>query len=216
MIEEQLLKQYKIDYQKLLDFGFRKEKDSYILKKELNSDLYVTFLIQHKTLKIDIYEKLTNERYLPFYIKEVEGSYIKKIKEKIEVIKNECIEKCFQNIDIKKQILSYVKEKYQTIPEYPWEKFPNYFTLKTPKRKKWYGLVMNISIECLGIKGDFMVDAMNLKNDPDKIQKLIDYKMIFPAYHMNKKYWITILLNKEIDMELLKQLIDESFWLVEK
>jgi predicted DNA-binding protein (MmcQ/YjbR family) len=216
MIEQELLKQYEIEYQKLLEFGFKKEKDSYIFKKELNSDLYVIFLIQCKTLKIDVYEKLTNEKYLPFYIKEGEGSYSKELKEKIETIKKECMKTCFQSINIKEQILSYVRKKYQTEPEYPWIKFPDYFTLKTSKSQKWYGLVMNISIERLGVKRDYMVDAMNLKNIPDKIQSLIDYKTVFPAHHMNKKYWITILLNKETDMELLKQLIDESYQLVEK
>lgn len=75
---------------------------------------------------------------------------------------------------------------------------------------------MNISIERLGIKEDALVDAMNLKNKALKVQKLIDNKTIFPAYHMNKKYWFTILLNKETDMNLLKELIDESYQLVEK
>lgn len=33
---------------------------------------------------------------------------------------------------------------------------------------------------------------------------------------MNKKYWITILLDSDMDMDLVKSLIDESFKLVEK
>ncbi len=216
MIEEQLLKQYKIESQKLLEYGFRKEKSSYIWKKDLNSDLYVIFTIEHNILKTDVYEKMSGEKYLPFYIKEAEGTYLAELKIKIEKIRKEWIKSCFKSFDVKGQILSYVKEKYKTIPEYSWEEFPDYFTLKTQKSYKWYGLVMNISIERLGLKGDHIVDAMNLKNQPDKVQSLIDYKTIFPAYHMNKKYWFTILLNKETDMELLKQLIDESFRLVEK
>jgi len=216
MIEKELLKQYEINDQKLLKFGFKKEKHSYILKKNLNSDLYVTFIIEHDLLKTDVYENLSEELYLPFYIKETEGTYVLELKEKVEQIKKELIKNCFKSVDIKDKILSYVEEKYETMVEYPWEKYPDYFTLTATKKKKWYGLVMNISSSCLGIKGKYIVDAINLKNEPDKIQSLIDYKTIFPAYHMNKKHWFTILLNKETDMELLKQLIDESYRLVEK
>lgn len=216
MIEEQLLTQYEIEYSKLLEYGFKKEKNGYILKKDLNFDLYAIFTIEDHILKTDVYEKISGEKYLPFYIKESEGTYVKEIKEKIESIKKEWIKICFKSTDIKEQVLSYVKEQYGTIPEYPWEKFPDYFTLKTQKTQKWYGLFMNISIERLGIKEDSLVDAMNLKNKALKVQKLIDNKTIFPAYHMNKKYWFTILLNKETDMNLLKELIDESYQLVEK
>ncbi len=211
-----LLNQYQIIPGKLLEFGFRLEQDTYILKKELNQELNVEIKVCQDLFEVDVYENDTNEKYIPFYIKEVEGVYVSNLKAKIEFIIQDIMKCCFESLNIRNQILSYVKERYRTIPEYSWDKYPNYFTLKTKNTKKWYGLVIDIPGKTLGLKGDELVDAINLKNDPGKIQTLIDYKNFFPAYHMNKKYWVTILLDKNVDFNLLKQLIDESYSLVEK
>ncbi|KXA14265.1 MULTISPECIES: MmcQ/YjbR family DNA-binding protein [Fusobacterium] len=39
---------------------------------------------------------------------------------------------------------------------------------------------------------------MNVKHSSEKIKTIIDNVHIFPAYHMNKKHWITISLNSDI------------------
>lgn len=39
------------------------------------------------------------------------------------------------------------------------------------------------------------------KADPEEIQRLIDHDRYFPAYHMDKVHWISILLDKETDMD---------------
>lgn len=66
----------------------------------------------------------------------------------------------------------------------------------------------------LGIDADGMTDVCNLKNRPECIQELIDYKRFYPAYHMNKTYWFTILLDQELSWKQLQELIDESYQLV--
>lgn len=216
MKESDLLKQYTIKYSALLEYGFHKEKDSYLLEKSLDSELYAVFLLHHDMLQIDVFSKETKEKYLPFYIEEANGTYVNDVKAKIETIIQNIIDTCFQKNDIRSQIIWYVKENYQTVPEYPWEDNPTYFTLKTKKKQKWYGLVMDIPYKTLGLKGDKLIDVINLKNTPDRVQILLNHKNIFPAYHMNKKHWFSVLLDNDIDLELLKQLIDESYHLVEK
>lgn len=44
----------------------------------------------------------------------------------------------------------------------------------------------------------------------------LDRVHFYPAYHMNKKYWITIVLDKEVDEPLVQQLLAERYGLVEK
>lgn len=216
MIEKDLLKQYEIQYPALLEYGFQKRNDQYILEKQLNSEIYVVFQLTFDDLKIDVFSLETKEKYLPFYVKDGNGVYVNELKNKIEMLLQDIIKNCFQKNDMRNQILWYVAEKYQTIPEYPWEDNPTYFTLKTNKNQKWYGLVMDIPYKTLGFKQEKLVDVINLKNTPEKVQLLLNQKNIFPAYHMNKKHWFTILLNNDINFELLKQLIDESYQLVEK
>jgi predicted DNA-binding protein (MmcQ/YjbR family) len=56
---------------------------------------------------------------------------------------------------------------------------------------------------------------INVKTDPDQARKLRkDYAAIQPGYHMNKKYWSTIVLDGSVPQGLVKELIERSYHLV--
>lgn len=55
---------------------------------------------------------------------------------------------------------------------------------------------------------------MNIKIDTNLISSIIDNKNIFPAYHMSKKHWISIYLDKHINIDKIKALLDLSYSLV--
>ena len=62
-----------------------------------------------------------------------------------------------------------------------------------------------------------LVDAfsMNIKNTPEKVLELMEqYPSVLPGYHMNKKYWVTVMIDGSIIDSLLKRWIDESYNLV--
>lgn len=74
---------------------------------------------------------------------------------------------------------------------------------------------MNIPYKSLKIEKEGKIDVLNVKNKPAKIERLIDFKHYFPAYHMNKKYWISILLDSTIDLNSVMNLLDESYEIVD-
>ena len=74
---------------------------------------------------------------------------------------------------------------------------------------------MNIPYKSLKIEKEGKIDVLNVKNKPSKIEHLIDFKHYFPAYHMNKKYWISILLDSTIDLNSVINLLDESYEIVD-
>jgi len=62
-----------------------------------------------------------------------------------------------------------------------------------------------------------LVDAfsMNIKNTPEKVLELREqFPGVLPGYHMNKTYWITVMIDGSIPDNLLKQWIDESYCLI--
>lgn len=75
---------------------------------------------------------------------------------------------------------------------------------------------MNVPARKLALDQDGVVDIINIKLPTDQVQELIDNQKYFNAYHMNKKNWITILLNKNTDVPALKNLLQISYDLVEK
>ncbi|MFA5973875.1 MAG: MmcQ/YjbR family DNA-binding protein [Lentimicrobiaceae bacterium] len=62
-----------------------------------------------------------------------------------------------------------------------------------------------------------LVDAfsINIKNTPEKVMELKEqYPCVRPGYHMNKKYWVTVMIDGTITDTMLKQWIDESYDLI--
>jgi predicted DNA-binding protein (MmcQ/YjbR family) len=60
-----------------------------------------------------------------------------------------------------------------------------------------------------------LFDSINLKCDPESsVQLREQYASVLPGYHMNKRHWITVLMDGSIPDKLLKQWIDHSYELV--
>lgn len=57
--------------------------------------------------------------------------------------------------------------------------------------------------------------SINLKVDPEQgILLQEEYVAVQPGYHMNKKHWITVVLDGSVPNRLLQQWIDNSYNLV--
>jgi len=57
--------------------------------------------------------------------------------------------------------------------------------------------------------------SVNLKVDPEEGEELREkYASVQPGYHMNKKHWITVLIDNSIPDKLLLQWVDRSYQLV--
>ena len=103
----------------------------------------------------------------------------------------------------REEILAYVKRKFQTEPDYPWRQYPEYAVLRHAESGKWYGV--------LGLAGKGDVEVVNLKCD-HVLDVLLNSEpgAVLPAYHMNKKHWLTIVLDGKFTAGELYGLIDES------
>ena len=111
----------------------------------------------------------------------------------------------------RQDVLSYVREKYGTAPDYPWMSTPDAAVLRHKDNKKWYGLIMRVKRSVLGLDGDDETDVINVKCQPLAGDILISEGRALPAYHMNKKLWMTILLDGSQDMDFICKMIDESY-----
>lgn len=112
---------------------------------------------------------------------------------------------------IRNKIFEYVKKEYNTTPEYLWKKYPDYAVLRHNDNRKWYAVIMNISKDKLGSDGKDKIEIINLKCYPEMIGSLRKEIGVFPAYHMNKEYWISIILDGTFSEEKLFALLDLSF-----
>ena len=108
----------------------------------------------------------------------------------------------------RQEIFTYVKAKYRTDPDYPWA--GSNAVLRHAKNRKWYGLVMEVGRDRLGLSGSGTVDILNVKCDPVLSGFLRTREGFHAAYHMNKDKGLTIRLDGSVPEEEIKNLIDLS------
>lgn len=113
--------------------------------------------------------------------------------------------------DQRESILRYAAENFGTTPEYLWKRTPDAAVLRHRENGKWYGLLMEIPAEKLGLPADRTVHILNVKCSPLETGSLLQKAGIFPAYHMNKTHWVTVLLDGTLPEPELFWLLQESY-----
>ncbi len=128
---------------------------------------------------------------------------------------------CNENFDVQdficpqtKRIMVQVQEKYGNQLEYLWEKSPDTAVLRHEGNQKWYAVLMKISWDKLEKGREGQVEAVNLKHD--QVADLLSKKGIYPAFHMNKRYWISVALDDTLSDEEVLELIEKSWNLTSK
>ena len=115
---------------------------------------------------------------------------------------------------MRKQILKFVKQKYNICEEYLWDKFPNYCVFRNTKNKKWFGIIMNVSSQKIGINKDENIDILVVKCEPVLRDLLLTKSGYYHAYHLNKNGWITLILDGTLNLNEITKMIEYSYELV--
>ena len=214
------LNKRKVNIKKLLNYGFIKKINSYYYEDILLKDQFkIIVTYENNILDSKVIDLKTNEEYFLVKIKDITGEYVGKIRELYLNKIDEIIDKCFDKEIFKykqtKDIVKYIEKTYNVKPEFLWDDDCN-SALRCPDNLKWFGIIMTVTKDKLGFKSHDLIEIIDLKIDADEIKKLVDNKNYFPGYHMNKKYWLTIILDNSINNEVIFKLIDKSYNLVKK
>lgn len=95
---------------------------------------------------------------------------------------------------IKQQFLEYCFNTYSTSPDYPFDKDFETVVLRHEDNRKWYAIVMRVSRRKFGFGSDEVIDVVNLKLPTEMFGSFSAADGVYPAYHMNKFHWISVLL----------------------
>ena len=110
----------------------------------------------------------------------------------------------------KQAFLSYCHSTYGTPPDYPFDEDLDTAVLRHGDNRKWYALVMRVSRRKLGFDCDEVTDVVNLKLPTELFGSFGVADGIYPAYHMNKLHWISVLLSDAPD-DVVQFLVNVSF-----
>ena len=210
------IKNKKFNSKKLLDYGFTKNKDGYIYSIDIcNKDFLLTVAISKSNeIKTKLIEKSTNEVYTLHLAKSAVGDFVGKIRDEYNKILEDITLKCFDmdifESDYTYKVIGYAMKKYGDKEEYLWPKFPRNAVCRRKDNQKWYLAILSVNGTKLGLK-DEIIEVLDIRAPKDEVPELLKNKYIYPAYHMNKKSWITIVLDGSCPIEEIFSRIDTSY-----
>ena len=207
------VKKYKLSEDRLIDFGFQFEENILVFKKNILNDAFrMEIRLVSTDFEIEIYDLDFNEVYSLFSVDSASGEIVTAIREEVKDVLEKIL--CLESV-IYENVLRYVKERYNSTTVKPFKTNPDIKALVTIKNK-WYALFLDV--EYSKLQKDSLVDSkvkiINLKHLSSEISTVINNRNVFPAYHMNKNHWISVVLDNNIDIEYVKELIELSYNLV--
>ena len=157
-----------------------------------------------------------NERYTLFDIPTTSSSIAQALRE-------EASELAFQWMHPEQSSIKEARQKWtkwmtENIVPYhgnPFEK-TEAMGFMVEDKGKWYGLMMEVPLQKLGVPSKADALILNVKIHPEDKERLLSTDGIYEAYHMNKKHWISIALNVCTDDALIKECICTSYKCVAK
>ncbi len=206
----------------LIPFGFRLQNGIYLYEIDICDSQFKMIVKINTTADIsaELTDKITNEPYILHLVDSSSGTFVGKVKNEYKKVLHEIEKHCFKkNIYKSRQtdeIIHYISDKYKDELEFLWEKFSSNAIWRRKDNKKWYGVLLILSKRKLGLDSDDIIEIIDLRAEPETIEKITDNKKYFKGYHMSKKHWITIPLDNSVSTEEIIKFIDASYILAKK
>lgn len=212
----------KANPEKLLAYGFDRDNSGYYYGTEIADGHFrlVVSITDNGEVRTQVIDIETGDEYILHHTAKATGAFVGMVKANYEAVLAEIAEKCFDPDVFKseqaKQIITYVREKYDDELEFLWKKFPDNAIWRRKDTKKWYAALLTVSARKLSLDSDEVIEIIDLRMKPEEIGKIVDNQTYFPGYHMNKKHWITICLDGSVPCDEIFGRIDASYLLARK
>ena len=213
-----LFKRYIFDQDSLLKYGFIEKDGNYQYQFDIdNGNISCILLINNQDIEIKVIDNEFNDEVIGYKNPNLHTKYLIELRNKIDeqliIIRDNCFKKNYFIFPTANLITDYIKEKYQSEPAFLWESYPDCGVFKK-KNNKWFGIIMNVDYKKIDQERNGEIEVLNVKINPADLNNLLLIDGIYLAYHMNKKYWISIVLDGRVNDQIIKDLIDKSYKLI--
>ena len=210
----EIFKAYQFNSQKAKEYGFVENQGVWNHSLTiLHGDFLMRVIVVDGDLSFQVYDQETGDLYPQVHMASMRGTFVGTVREACLEVLYDIRKSCFDVQDFiypqTKRIMTRVQEKYENQLEYLWEKSPDTAILRHENNQKWYAVLMKISWDKLEKGREGLVEAVNLKHD--QVSDLLVKKGIYPAFHMNKRYWISVPLDDSLSDEEMLELIEKSW-----
>ena len=210
----EIFKSYQFNQEKARVYGFIENEGVWTYSiLILNSDFVMNVSITTDNVSFQVFDQETGDLYPQVHMESMRGSFVGSVREACLEILYQIRKACFDVQDFicpqTKRIMAQVQEKHSNQLEYLWEKSPDTAVLRHEDSQKWYAVLMRIPWDRLDKGREGLVEAVNLKNN--QVADLLSQKGIYPAFHMNKRYWISLALDDSLSDNEVLDLLEISW-----
>ena len=215
----EIFKAYQFNSKKAKEYGFIENQGVWTYSSTiLQGDFLMMVTVEDGDLSFHVYDQETGELYPQVHMESMRGTFVGSVREACLEVLYSIRKACFEVQEFlcpqTKRIMALVQEKYGNQLEYLWEKSPDTAVLRHEDNQKWYAILMRIPWDRLDKGRGGLVEAVNLKHD--QVADLLSQNGIYPAFHMNKRYWISLPLDDTLSDERVLELFERSWFLTSK
>ena len=215
----EIFKAYQFNSKKAKEYGFEENQGVWNHSSTiLHGDFLMMVTVEDGVLALQVYDQETGDLYPQVHMESMRGTFVGSVREACLEVLYDIRKACFEVQEFlctqTKRIMTHVQENYEDQLEYLWEKSPDTAVLRHDDNQKWYAVLMKISWEKLDKSREGQVEVVNLKHD--QVADLLVEKGIYPAFHMNKRYWISLPLDDTLSDEQVLELFERSWFLTSK
>lgn len=213
---ERVFKDRKPCKEKLLPFGCVRGENGFLYRpKLLNGQFRMEFEIHADGSVHVAVHGPDGEEEIPHLAPRMadrvqERAFRREYEEELWHVAECCFEPDFFKADPARSLLAHVREAYGEELEFLWRKSPGSAVVRRKDTEKWYAVFLAVPRLKLGGSSKERVEVLNLRVCPGELDGLLDHCSRFPAYHMNKKNWVSLCLDGTIPFEELAARLETS------
>lgn len=215
-IEENTFKRHVPDFKKLKDYGFIKNKNGFWLEKFFKDNMLKAVITINSEGKVNgtVYDIENNDEFLPLRVENNQGKFVGEVRAEyenlLENIRDNCFSKKYYIFPQSNRITNLIIKKYGNEPEFLWKTTPGTGIFRNPETKKWYLAILDIDRSKIQKNKKGLVEIALIKLSTDNVEKRLKQEHIYLGWHMNKKYWVTVILDESLSDNEIMELIEES------
>ena len=200
--ESDIFKQYRPDPKKMLRNGFVHSRNGWTFRGEI---MFGKFQAEFRWSKQNV-PRITicedGEEYSLIHVESADGDYVRRIRDACIVWLTEIRDKSFAKKQFcgeqANRISDALLQKFGDMPDDPWQdKYPGIGVFRLPENRKWYAIIMNIEGKPVHHPG-INCDVLTFRAGNSRAGELLREKGFLPAYHMNHKSWVSVVLDDSI------------------
>ena len=200
------------DIVKLTEYGFSEEGGVLRYSETLGCGFTLMFEVRDGGLFAGVFDD--GEEYV-LHLTDASGGFVGKVREEYESAVSRVTSACFERAVYSPyfrsgqtaRLIADAEKAWDETPEFLWKGTPDCCVLRNRESGKWYAVFMVVPLAKFFPGTEGKTEVVNLRADA---AAMCDREHVFPAFHMNKKSWISVLADRGKDYDVILDLMRAS------